>query len=127
MKKVSIVVPIYNVERYLEKCLDSLVGQTYENIELILVNDGSTDRSLEIAKRYADRYEQIFLTSQANGGLSKARNTGIALAQGEYLCFLDSDDWLEFDTVQKIVSLMEKDDLDLCLFGANGYLFDEKD
>ena len=126
MKKVSIVVPIYNVERYLEKCLDSLVGQTYENIELILVNDGSTDRSLEIAKRYADRYEQIFLTSQANGGLSKARNTGIALAQGEYLCFLDSDDWLEFDTVQKIVSLMEKDDLDLCLFGANGYLFDEK-
>lgn len=126
MKRVSIVVPIYNVEEYLEKCLDSLVEQTYKNIELILVNDGSTDRSLEIAERYAEKYQQIKLITQKNGGLSKARNTGMKLAEGEYLCFVDSDDWLELDTVQEIITFMEKDDLDLCLFGANGYLLDEK-
>lgn len=121
---VSIVVPIYNVEKYLSKCLDSLVGQTYENIELILVNDGSTDRSLKIAKGYADRYARISLISQKNGGLSKARNIGMALAKGEFLGFVDSDDWFERNTIQEIVSLMEQDDLDLCLFGAKGYVED---
>ena len=124
MKMVSIVVPIYNVEEYLPKCLDSLVGQTYKNIELILVNDGSTDQSLEIAKWYADRYTQISLISQKNGGLSKARNTGMALAKGEYLGFVDSDDWLELNTIQEIVPVMEQDELDICLFGAKGYLED---
>ena len=121
---ISIIIPIYNVEEYLEKCLDSLIGQTYENIELILVNDGATDRSLRIAERYAENYRQIKLVTQKNGGLSKARNTGMKLADGEYLCFVDSDDWLELDTIQEIVSLMEGDDLDLCLFGANGFLSD---
>ena len=127
MKKVSIVVPIYNVEEYLEQCLDSLVGQNCENIviEIILVNDGSTDQSLHIAQKYAKEYEQIRLVSQRNGGLSKARNTGMKLAEGEYLCFVDSDDWLETDTVQEMVSMMEAEDMDLCLFGANGYLSDE--
>ena len=124
MKMVSIVVPIYNVEEYLPKCLDSLVGQTYKNIELILVNDGSTDQSLEIAKWYADRYTQISLISQKNGGLSKARNTGMALAKGEYLGFVDSDDWLELNTIQEIAPVMEQDELDICLFGAKGYLED---
>lgn len=125
MEKVSVVVPIYNVEEYLEECLDSLVGQTYEKIEIILVNDGSTDRSLEIAEQYAEKYEKIKLVSQENGGLSKARNTGMKLADGRYLCFVDSDDWLERNTIQEIAALMENDDLDLCLFGAKGYLSDE--
>lgn len=125
MNKVSIIVPIYNVEKYLEKCLDSLIGQTYENIELILVNDGSTDRSLEIAERYANKHKQIRLVTQKNGGLSKARNTGIKLAGGEYLCFVDSDDWLEVEAVEKVTALMEKDNLDLCLFGAKGFISDE--
>lgn len=124
MKMVSIVVPIYNVEEYLPKCLDSLIGQTYKNIELILINDGSTDHSLKIAEEYAEKYRQIKLVTQRNGGLSKARNTGMNLATGEYLCFVDSDDWLELDTIQEIVSLMDIDDLDLCLFGANTFLSD---
>ena len=127
MKKVSIIVPIYNVEEYLAKCLDSLVEQTYKNVELILINDGSTDHSLKIAEEYEEKYRQIKLVSQRNGGLSKARNTGMDLATGEYLCFVDSDDWLELDTIQEIVSLMDKDDLDLCLFGANTFLTDEND
>lgn len=91
--------------------------QTYKNVELILINDGSTDHSLKIAEGYAEKYRQIKLVTQRNGGLSKARNTGMNLATGEYLCFVDSDDWLELDTLQEIVSLMDKDDLDLCLLG----------
>lgn len=127
MEKVSIVVPIYNVEKYLEKCLDSLVTQTYDNIEMILVNDGSTDQSLQIAEKYLKKYEQIRLIDQENGGLSKARNTGMKLAKGKYLCFVDSDDWLEPNTVQEIVARMEAENLDLCLYGANGYLSDENE
>lgn len=124
-EKVSLIVPVYNVENYLEKCLNSLVKQTYKNIEIILINDGSTDQSLKIAEKYAEVYKQIKLVSQKNGGLSKARNTGIRVAEGKYIFFVDSDDWLELNTVQEIVVLMENDDLDLCLFGAKGYLSDE--
>lgn len=126
MDKVSLIIPIYNVEDYLEKCLNSLIGQTYENVELILINDGSTDRSLKIAEKYAEVYKQIKLINQKNGGLSNARNTGIGVAEGEYIFFVDSDDWLELNAVQEIVTLMKRDELDLCLFGANSYLSDEK-
>lgn len=112
LKKVSIIVPIYNVDLYLDKCLSSVVTQTYNNIEIVLVNDGSTDRSLEIAEYFAQRDDRIVLYSQTNGGLSVARNTGMKLATGEYVLFLDSDDWLSekaIDVMYKQISRNEAD------------------
>ena len=91
--KVSIIVPIYNVENYLDKCLDSLVKQTLENIEIILINDGSTDNSEKIISKYMKSYgDKIVLINQKNGGQASARNAGIKIARGEFLMFVDSDD-----------------------------------
>lgn len=103
MPKVSIIVPIYNVEKYLKKCIDSLVGQTLEDIQIILVNDGSTDSSRKIAKEYAEKYPQkILYLEKENGGLSDARNYGIPYATGEYIAFLDSDDYIETNAYEEM-------------------------
>lgn len=98
--KVTVIIPIYNVEAYLTKCIDSVVNQTLKDIEIILVNDGSTDSSLFIAKRFAEIDKRIIIISQKNAGLSVARNTGLTLAKGEYIFFLDSDDWIEQNTLE---------------------------
>lgn len=99
MPKVSVIVPIYNVENYLPKCLDSLINQTLEDIQIILVNDGSTDNSGNIAKQYQERFsEKIKYLEKENGGLSDARNYGIPYATGEFIAFLDSDDYVETNT-----------------------------
>ena len=87
-RKVSIIIPIYNVERYLKKCLDSVVRQTYSNLEIILVNDGSTDDSKKIAEKYIQDDERIILINKKNGGLSDARNCGIEKASGEYITLI---------------------------------------
>lgn len=103
MPKVSVIVPIYNVEKYLKKCIDSLVGQTLEDIQIILVNDGSTDSSGKIAKEYAEKYPQkILYLEKENGGLSDARNYGIPYATGEYIAFLDSDDYIEKNAYEEM-------------------------
>ncbi|MDR0535802.1 MAG: glycosyltransferase [Puniceicoccales bacterium] len=95
---VSVIVPVYNVECYLRECLDSLLGQTFRDFEVVLVNDGSTDGSLRICEEYCERAPDVFrLFSQKNGGLSSARNTGLERALGEYVCFVDSDDWVSSD------------------------------
>ncbi|WP_077623698.1 glycosyltransferase family 2 protein [Sediminibacillus massiliensis] len=95
--KISIIVPIYNVAKYLSRCLDSLIGQSIEEIEIIAVNDGSTDSSLEILKDYAVKDKRIVIKTKENGGVSSARNEGIELAKGEYVGFVDPDDWIEID------------------------------
>lgn len=95
--KVSIIIPVFNVEAYLEQCFDSAVKQSFESFEIIIINDGSTDNSLRICERYAQEYANIKLISQENQGLSAARNAGIRVASGEYLTFLDSDDFLHPD------------------------------
>ena len=105
--KVSIVIPIYNVEKYLRECIDSVIAQSYYNKEVILVNDGSTDSSIEICKEYDLKYPYIKLINKKNGGLSDARNVGILNSTGEYILFLDSDDYWDennflFDLVQYI-------------------------
>lgn len=105
---ISIIVPVYNVSKFLPQCLDSLIKQSYQNIEIIAVNDGSTDNSLEILNRYAQTFSQIRIISQANAGLSAARNTGIATSKGEYLCFVDSDDWMDTDTCRKAIEATQK-------------------
>lgn len=110
---VSIIVPVYNVSEFLPQCMDSLIRQSYHNIEIIAVNDGSTDNSLEILNRYAQKFPQIKIISQANAGLSAARNTGIDASKGEYLCFVDSDDWMDTDTCQKAIEAVQKNNVDI--------------
>ncbi len=96
--KISVIVPVYNTSAYLEDCLNSLVNQTFKDMEIICVNDGSTDNSLEILKKYP----QIKIITQENQGLSAARNTGISAAIGEYIGFVDSDDWVDLDFYEKL-------------------------
>lgn len=95
--KISIIVPIYNCEKYLEQCIGSLVKQTYSDIEIILVNDGSTDSSLSICKKYSETDDRIQVINKKNGGVSSARNVGIKVSTGEYVIFVDADDWLSLD------------------------------
>ena len=94
-EKISIIVPIYNSEKYLEKCLDSIICQTYRNLEIILINDGSTDSSPDICERYGKADERIIVIHKENGGNTSARKAGLAVATGEYVGFVDSDDWIE--------------------------------
>jgi len=105
---ISVIIPIYNVEKYLNVCLDSILNQTYKKIEIILVDDGSTDSSLSICHEYKKADERIKIISKSNGGLSSARNAGLDVALGDYISFLDSDDWLEFNTYSLLVDIISK-------------------
>ncbi|MBR4711014.1 MAG: glycosyltransferase [Clostridia bacterium] len=100
---LSVIVPVYNVEKYLEQCLDSLVGQTLKDIEIILVNDGSTDHSEEICRRYADRDSRVRLYTKPNGGLSDARNYGLERATADVVGFVDSDDYVDPDMYEQLL------------------------
>ena len=100
---VSVIVPVYNVEPYLPRCLDSLLDQTYEHIEIIVVNDGSTDGSGEICRAYAQRHAQIAYHAKENEGISATRNFGLERACGEYVMFVDSDDHIDADMVSRMV------------------------
>lgn len=99
---ISIVVPVYNVEKYLNRCIDSIINQTYSNIEIILVNDGSKDNSGNICDSYAAKDERIKVIHKENGGLSDARNVGIENSTGEYMCFIDSDDFISDKMIEKM-------------------------
>ena len=112
-KKISIVIPVYNVESFLDQCLESVVSQTYENLQIILINDGSTDKSLDICNRYASKDDRISVFNQTNMGLSGARNTGIQKSIGHYIMFLDSDDWLHKSTVSEALKKALEYDVDL--------------
>ena len=111
-KLVSLIIPVYNVEQYLKQCLESVKNQIYPNIEVILVNDGSTDNSLSICRYYAQETGWI-LVNQENSGLSAARNAGINQSTGEYIAFLDSDDWIAPDFIQNMIESVEKYDADI--------------
>ena len=114
MPEVSVIVPVYNVEKYLEKCLNSLVNQTLDNIEIIIVNDGTKDNSEEIIKKFIEKYPQkIVYLKKENGGLSDARNFGIPYAKGEYIAFLDSDDYVEKDIYKEMYELAKKENSDM--------------
>ena len=108
MKKVSIIVPVYNVEKYLAKCLDSLVNQTLQDLEIIVVDDGSKDNSDDIIRRYIEKYNNITYIIKENGGLSHARNVGYLYTKGEYIAFFDSDDYIEKDMYKKLMGKVEK-------------------
>ena len=112
--KVSIIVPVYNVEKYLEKCLDSLVNQTFKNIEIIIVNDGSTDNSEKIINKYCQKYHNIRNIYIENHGQGFARNIGMKNATGDYFMFVDSDDYVDKTIVQKLVSAIANSDIAVC-------------
>ena len=116
-KLVSVIVPIYNVEKYLEKCLKSIINQSYQNIEILLINDGSTDSSLEICKKYKKIDKRIKIINKKNGGLSSARNTGLTYANGEIISFIDSDDFIAKDYIEKLYYCMQKYDSDISICG----------
>lgn len=113
MPKISVIVPVYNVEKYLARCLDSIINQTLTDIEIICINDGSTDRSLEILKEFVQKEPRIKLIDQPNAGLSCARNAGMKVAQGEYIGFVDSDDWIDADFYEKLYAAAKKHDADV--------------
>ena len=114
---ISVIVPVYNVEQYLPKCVDSILAQTYQNLEIILVEDGTKDRSGEICDAYAEKDPRIKVIHKENGGLSSARNAGMDVARGEYFGFVDSDDWIEPETYESLMELARKYDADLVCGG----------
>lgn len=116
--KISIIIPVYNVEEYLEKCLESIINQNFDKVEIIIVDDGSTDKSLQIAKEYQKKYpEKTRVISQENKGQGGARNTGIKNATGKYLLFVDSDDTIKSGMLETLYTEMEKSNADIVLFG----------
>lgn len=111
--KVSIVVPVYNAEKYLDQCVTSIMGQTYRHLEIILVNDGSTDHSLEICRKYAETDERITVVEQINQGVVKARKTGVEAATGDFIGWADADDWMESGYIEGLVRLQEESNADI--------------
>ena len=117
--KISIIIPAYNCEKYLNRCLDSVLNQTYNEFEIILVNDGSTDKTSDICDEYKAIDNRIKVIHKENGGVSSARNIGISKSTGEYIMFLDSDDWIERDMVEKLYNNISKyDDIDMGMCGC---------
>ena len=123
--KVSIIVPVYNVEEYLARCLDSLVNQSLKDIEIIVVNDGSPDNSQKIIDDYCKKYKNVKSFIKENGGLSDARNFGIEKAQGEYIAFLDSDDYVTTDMYMEMYNKAISGDFDMVVCDLN-YVYDDK-
>ena len=119
--EITVVIPVYNTEKYLDKCLSSVVNQTFLDIKVIIVNDGSTDNSLEICKKYALKDSRITLIDKANEGVSVARNIGIGLAEGEWIYFLDSDDFLDLDTFEHLMKEVLSSNADIIQFGLRSY------
>lgn len=126
-KKVSIIIPCYNVEKYLEKCLESVATQTLKDIEIICVDDGSTDGTRKILELYAERYCNFSVIHKENGGLSNARNTGLRVASGEFVMFLDSDDFLtRMDALECLYKKALKDNLDQLFYSAEVFFENEE-
>lgn len=113
MHKISIIIPIYNVDKYLSACIETVIHQTYQNLEIILVNDGSTDICPQICDDYAAKDQRIIVIHKKNGGLSDARNAGMKIATGDYISFVDSDDLLSLDFYQNILNALIKNDADV--------------
>lgn len=113
---VSVIIPVYNVEKYLSECLTSIINQTYRNLEIILVDDGSTDGSGDICDKYAQNDSRIKVIHNVNGGVSLARNIGIDISKGEWIYFMDSDDIIENETINESLNTSLKDGTDMCFF-----------
>lgn len=124
-EKVSIIVPIYNVEKYLNRCIESIINQTYKNLEIILINDGSTDSSQQICNTYKDRDERIKVINKENSGVSATRNIGLYNATGQWIVFIDSDDWIENDMIEKLLNVAHNENAEIVQ--CNSYYAYEKE
>jgi len=124
MVKISVIIPVYNAEKYLKECLDSIINQTFEDIEIICINDGSTDNSLNILEDYGKNDSRIRIMSQENNGQGSARNNGLGISKGEYIYFMDADDKIELNTLKDCYDVIVKDNLDFVMFQLIN--FDEK-
>lgn len=123
---ISVIVPIYNVEKYINKCVDSIINQTYKNIEIILVNDGSTDNCYNICNEYEKKDNRIKVIHQENSGLSEARNAGIKIAKGEYLAFVDGDDYILEDMLEYLYGLINETNSEISVCNFIRYWNDDK-
>lgn len=115
---ISVIVPIYNSEKYLPECLDSLICQTYPDLEIVLIDDGSQDQSLDICQKYAETDKRILIIQQKNGGSTNARKAGLKVAKGEYITFIDSDDWVEANYFERLFSLLTENKVDIVVSGC---------
>lgn len=121
--KISVIIPVFNTEKYLSKCLDTIILQTYKNLEIICVNDGSTDSSEQILKEYAQKDSRIIVLNQQNSGQSVARNKGLEIATGEFVSFIDSDDWVSLSLYQKFVNALKLVNSDIHIYMFNADIF----
>lgn len=125
MSKLSIIMPVYNVEKFLKRSVDSIINQTFTDWELILVDDGSTDNSGKICDKFAETDNRIKVFHKENGGAGSARNKGLFEATGDFVAFPDSDDWIEPAAYEKCLKIMEKENIDLLLFGSINTVYDK--
>ena len=114
---ISVIIPVYNAEKFLNKCLDSVIGQTYKNLEIILVDDGSQDDSGKICDEYAQKDNRIKVIHKENGGDSSARNTGLKMATGKYITTIDSDDWIELNAYEDMLKVLLEKNVDIVRCG----------
>lgn len=119
MKQISIIVPVYNIEDYIGRCIESVLNQSFPYFELILVNDGSTDNSGNICDSYALQDDRVIVFHKKNGGVSSARNLGIRKARGQYVAFIDGDDWIKSDYLEQLYTSIVTNDCDICICGGN--------
>lgn len=122
---ISVIVPIYNVEKYIKKCVDSIIKQTYKNIEIILVDDGSPDECGKICDEYSIKDSRIIVVHKANGGLSDARNVGIDKANGKYICFIDSDDYIDDNYIELLYNAIKENNVEISQCGIKKITEDE--
>ena len=122
---ISIIVPVFQVKKYIRKCLDTIIGQTFEYIEIILIDDGSTDESGFICDMYAEKDNRLKVIHKENGGLSSARNVGLEYAKGDYIAFVDSDDWVDLDYIRKMYEVCRLHDCDVCQCGIYDAINDD--
>ena len=125
--KLSVVIPVYNVEKYLDKCVESIVNQTFKDLEIILVDDGSTDESGKMCDEWTEKDTRIKVIHKINGGLSSARNAGIKQAKGEYISFIDSDDFVEQDMYATMVEALDRTGKDIASCGRIVDLWGERE
>ena len=114
---ISVIIPVYNCEKYLKRCIESIINQSYDELEIIIIDDGSTDKSLEISNQYKKDYSNIRVYHQKNLGVSQARNKGIKFARGKYISFIDADDWIHSNFYEKIIQGFSKETIDLSVIG----------